>query len=108
MGLIQGGSTENAMVADGARWANPALLRFPGDEQARHKLLDLVGDFALLGRGGHSGLPCAHVVAYKAGHALHLELAREILRDCGGAAAAAEGSAWARAWAEGLAAAVGA
>uniref|UniRef100_A0ACD5TVE9 Uncharacterized protein n=1 Tax=Avena sativa TaxID=4498 RepID=A0ACD5TVE9_AVESA len=69
-GLIKGGSLENAMVCsmtDG--WLNPPL-RFE-DEPCRHKILDLIGDFSLLARNGSQGFPIAHVVAYKAGHALH-------------------------------------
>ena len=67
-GLIRGGSLENALVCDRDRWLN-GPLRFP-DEPARHKLLDLLGDLALLGR-----LPAAHVVAYKGSHRLHVRLA---------------------------------
>jgi UDP-3-O-acyl-N-acetylglucosamine deacetylase len=45
------------------------------DEPARHKILDLIGDLALLGRPLR-----AHVIAVGAGHALHVDLARRILR----------------------------
>ncbi|MGF1492796.1 MAG: UDP-3-O-acyl-N-acetylglucosamine deacetylase [Microcoleaceae cyanobacterium] len=71
MGLIKGGSLENAIVGGETDWLNPPL-RF-ADEPVRHKLLDLVGDLSLLGM-----IPTAHYVAYKAGHALHTELARRI------------------------------
>ena len=47
-------------------------LRFP-DEFVRHKMLDLTGDLSLLGRPLR-----AHVVAYRAGHDLHAQLARRI------------------------------
>lgn len=67
-GLIKGGSLENAIVCDGDRWVNPPL-RFD-NEPCRHKLLDLIGDLSLLGF-----LPRAHIVAYKASHNLHAELA---------------------------------
>ena len=67
-GLIKGGSLENAIVCDGDRWVNPPL-RFE-NEPCRHKLLDLIGDLSLLGF-----LPRAHIVAYKASHNLHAELA---------------------------------
>jgi len=69
-GLALGASEENTLGlgADGYQW--PA--RFP-DEPARHKVLDLLGDVALLGRP-----LCAHIVAVAAGHALHVELARVI------------------------------
>lgn len=46
--------------------------RFP-DEPARHKVLDLIGDLALLGRPLQ-----AHVIAFAAGHSLHVELVRAI------------------------------
>lgn len=72
-GLIQGGSLDNALVCDRSGWLNPPL-RFD-NEPARHKLLDLIGDLSLLGQ-----LPIAHVIAYKASHALHIELARAISR----------------------------
>jgi len=49
------------------------------DEPARHKIVDLVGDLALLGRPLR-----AHVLAVGAGHALHIALGRQILRQAGG------------------------
>ncbi len=67
-GLIQGGSLDNALVCGDEGWLNPPL-RF-ANEPARHKMLDLIGDLSLLG-----DLPVAHVVAYKASHRLHGELA---------------------------------
>jgi UDP-3-O-[3-hydroxymyristoyl] N-acetylglucosamine deacetylase len=70
-GLIRGGSLDNALVCDRDGWVNPPL-RFE-QEPARHKLLDLVGDLSLLGV-----LPQAHIVAYKASHQLHVQLARAI------------------------------
>jgi UDP-3-O-[3-hydroxymyristoyl] N-acetylglucosamine deacetylase len=68
-GLAKGGSFENAVVfgADGP--STP--LRFV-DEPARHKALDLIGDLALV--GAHW---TGHVVAVKAGHGLHVALARQ-------------------------------
>jgi UDP-3-O-[3-hydroxymyristoyl] N-acetylglucosamine deacetylase len=71
-GLIQGGSLENAIVCSKTEWLGP--LRFP-DEPVRHKLVDLLGDLSLLG--------CrlqGHIVAYKAGHALHHRLAEQLLK----------------------------
>ncbi|GAB4153424.1 MAG: UDP-3-O-acyl-N-acetylglucosamine deacetylase [Cyanobacteria bacterium J069] len=68
LGLIQGGSLENALVCGPDGWINPPL-RF-SNEPARHKLLDLVGDMSLLG-----WMPLAHLLAYKASHQLHIELA---------------------------------
>ncbi len=67
MGLIQGGALDNALVCDGDRWLNPPL-RYP-DEPVRHKLLDLLGDLALV------GLPLAQVFAYRGSHGLHTALA---------------------------------
>jgi UDP-3-O-[3-hydroxymyristoyl] N-acetylglucosamine deacetylase len=68
-GLIKGGSLDNALVCSQAGWVNPPL-RF-SNEPVRHKLLDLVGDLSLLG-----AFPCAHIVAYKASHQLHTQLAQ--------------------------------
>ena len=66
-GLIQGGALDNALVCDGDGWLNPPL-RFP-DEPVRHKLLDLIGDLALV------GFPQAQVLVYRGSHGLHTELA---------------------------------
>lgn len=73
-GLIQGGSLENAVVLTRDGLLNPEGLRF-ADEFCRHKILDLIGDLALL---GHPLL--GHVVAERAGHALHAALVDELLR----------------------------
>jgi UDP-3-O-[3-hydroxymyristoyl] N-acetylglucosamine deacetylase len=74
MGLIRGASEENAIVLtdDGIR--NPPL-RF-ADEFVRHKVLDLIGDLALL---GHPLL--GRVEADRAGHAMHAALVSRLLRD---------------------------
>jgi UDP-3-O-[3-hydroxymyristoyl] N-acetylglucosamine deacetylase len=69
-GLIRGGALENALVCDGDGWLNPPL-RF-ADEPVRHKLLDLLGDLALV------GLPCAQVFAYRGSHGLHTALAARL------------------------------
>jgi UDP-3-O-[3-hydroxymyristoyl] N-acetylglucosamine deacetylase len=66
-GLIRGGNLANALVCDGERWLNPPL-RF-ADEPVRHKILDLLGDLALV------GLPRAQVFAYRGSHRLHTALA---------------------------------
>jgi UDP-3-O-[3-hydroxymyristoyl] N-acetylglucosamine deacetylase len=68
LGLIKGGSLENALVCGSEGWLNPPL-RF-SNEPVRHKLLDLIGDLSLLG-----SFPCAHFLAYKASHQLHVQLA---------------------------------
>jgi UDP-3-O-[3-hydroxymyristoyl] N-acetylglucosamine deacetylase len=74
MGLIRGGSLENAIVLnDGGVMNGP--LRFP-DEFGRHKALDLIGDLALVGRP-----LLARVEAHKAGHALHTQLVTRLLAD---------------------------
>ena len=70
-GLIKGGNLENALVCSDQGWVNPPL-RFT-NEPARHKLLDLVGDLSLLGK-----LPTAHIIAYKASHKLHVQLAKKL------------------------------
>ncbi|KAJ4710079.1 UDP-3-O-acyl N-acetylglucosamine deacetylase [Melia azedarach] len=76
-GLIKGGSLENAIVCSASKgWLNPPL-RFP-DEPCRHKLLDFVGDLSLFARNGSQGLPVAHMVAFKGGHALHVNFARRL------------------------------
>src|SRR5450755_2490344 len=74
MGLIRGGSLENAIVLTESGVMN-GPLRFP-DEFSRHKALDLIGDLALV------GLPLlARVEAHKAGHALHTQLVSRLLAD---------------------------
>ncbi|KAK7308667.1 hypothetical protein VNO77_42287 [Canavalia gladiata] len=74
-GLIRGGSLENAIVCSASKgWLNPPL-HF-SDEPCRHKILDLIGDLSLFAQFGNQGLPVAHIVAYKGGHALHTDLAR--------------------------------
>src|SRR5271167_541863 len=74
MGLIRGGSVENAIVLDEEGILN-GPLRFP-DEFGRHKALDLIGDLALVGRPLK-----ARIVAHKAGHALHTQLVTRLLAD---------------------------
>jgi len=74
MGLIRGGSLENAIVLNENGVMN-GPLRFP-DEFGRHKALDLIGDLALVGRP-----LLAHVEAHKAGHALHTQLVTRLLAD---------------------------
>jgi len=80
-GLARGGSPENAIVV-GKRSVLNDSLRFP-DEFVRHKILDLVGDLALIGRP-----VIGEITAYKAGHALHSKFVEQILR----AAEAEEGA----------------
>lgn len=74
MGLIRGGSLDNAIVLTDQGVMN-GPLRF-ADEFGRHKALDLIGDLALV------GLPLlARVEAHKAGHALHTQLVSRLLAD---------------------------
>jgi UDP-3-O-[3-hydroxymyristoyl] N-acetylglucosamine deacetylase len=76
-GLALGGSLENAVVIGDTGVLNNTL-RFD-DEFVRHKILDAIGDMALL---GHPLI--GHLVAHRGGHALHTEFATRVLeeRDC--------------------------
>jgi len=74
MGLIRGGSLDNAIVLTADGILN-GPVRFP-DEFGRHKALDLIGDLALVGRPLK-----ARVIAHKAGHALHTQLVTRLLAD---------------------------
>jgi UDP-3-O-[3-hydroxymyristoyl] N-acetylglucosamine deacetylase len=74
MGLIRGASRENCIVLTRDGVEN-GPLRF-ADEFVRHKVLDLIGDLALLGRK-----ILGKVVADRAGHAMHTALVSRILRD---------------------------
>jgi UDP-3-O-[3-hydroxymyristoyl] N-acetylglucosamine deacetylase len=73
-GLIRGASNDNAVVLTRDGLVNPPL-RFP-DEFVRHKILDLIGDLALIGRR-----ILGNVVADRAGHAMHTALVSRLLRD---------------------------
>lgn len=73
-GLIRGASTDNAIVLTRDGIMNPPL-RFR-DEFVRHKVLDLIGDLALLGKQ-----ILGNVVADRAGHAMHTALVSRLLKD---------------------------
>src|SRR5216110_702306 len=73
--LIKGGSLENAIVVRGEAVLSKEPLRF-SDEFVRHKILDVIGDLALVGRRIRG-----HVVAVKPGHAANAELARALARE---------------------------
>ncbi len=73
-GLAQGGTLENAVVLDEEKVIS-GPLRYP-DEFVRHKILDLLGDLALL---GHPLL--GHFRADRAGHGLHLKTVRFLLEN---------------------------
>ena len=75
MGLIRGASLENAVCFDRKSVMNPGGLRFP-DECCRHKVLDLIGDLALIGKP-----LLGHVIAERAGHAMHAALVSKIMSD---------------------------
>jgi UDP-3-O-[3-hydroxymyristoyl] N-acetylglucosamine deacetylase len=72
-GLALGGSLENAVVIGESGVLNK--LRFD-DEFVRHKVLDLLGDMALI---GHPIV--AHIEAHRAGHAMHAAAAAKLLED---------------------------
>jgi UDP-3-O-[3-hydroxymyristoyl] N-acetylglucosamine deacetylase len=64
-GLARGGSLDNAVVVDRSAVVNPGGLRYE-DEFVRHKLLDCIGDFSLL------GMPIiGHLVTRRSGHAFN-------------------------------------
>jgi len=73
-GLIRGASRENAIVLTKDQIMNPPL-RYP-DEFVRHKVLDLIGDLALVGKQ-----ILGNIVADRAGHAMHTALVSRLLRD---------------------------
>ena len=73
-GLARGGTTRNALIVDDGRIVDDTPLRFR-DEFVRHKILDLLGDLALL------GMPIqGHVIARRAGHDSNVALVRELAR----------------------------
>jgi len=73
MGLVKGGSLDNAVVLDDFKVVNPEGLRFE-DEFVRHKILDTIGDISLLGYE-----VVGKITTYKSGHHLHNELCKKIL-----------------------------
>jgi UDP-3-O-[3-hydroxymyristoyl] N-acetylglucosamine deacetylase len=70
-GLAQGGALDNALVIDETGYHNPARFE---DEPLRHKLLDVLGDLYLCG----ARLTGFTLVAIKPGHALNVQLARQV------------------------------
>jgi UDP-3-O-[3-hydroxymyristoyl] N-acetylglucosamine deacetylase/3-hydroxyacyl-[acyl-carrier-protein] dehydratase len=72
-GLIRGGTLENAVVIGSNGVINPEGLRFE-DEPVRHKILDLLGDLALLGfrlKG--------HLIAIRSGHSTNVGMLKRLL-----------------------------
>lgn len=77
MGLALGGSLQNAVVLDDVKALNPEGLRFP-NEFVRHKVLDAIGDFSLI------GYPIlAEIELHRAGHELQTKLVQELLEQPG-------------------------
>jgi len=73
-GLAKGGSLHNAVVIGDTDILNEGGLRYP-DEFVRHKVLDMMGDIALL------GAPIiGRLIAYRSGHGLNHKLVSEILK----------------------------
>lgn len=72
-GLGKGGSLDNTIVLSKDGIVNESGLRFL-NEFVRHKILDLIGDFSLLGMSF-----IGHIVADRSGHALHTRLVQQIL-----------------------------
>ena len=75
MGLIRGANLDNAVCFTRDSVMNPGGLRFT-DEPCRHKMLDLIGDLALIGRP-----LLGHVVTERGGHAMHAALVSKIMSD---------------------------
>jgi UDP-3-O-[3-hydroxymyristoyl] N-acetylglucosamine deacetylase len=72
--LIRGGSLSNAIVLTEEGMLNETPLRYP-DEFVRHKILDIIGDLALL------GMPVlGKVTAHRSGHVVHAALMSKLLR----------------------------
>lgn len=84
-GLARGGSVENCIVLDDRGVMN-GPLRFR-DEFVRHKVLDLIGDLALVGRP-----VVGEITAHRAGHALHSRFAAKLLEAAGEAQTEAAGA----------------
>jgi len=73
--LAQGGSLDNAIVLTSDGMLNETPLRFD-DEFVRHKILDIIGDFALL------GMPIeGKITALRSGHAVHAALMGKLLKN---------------------------
>jgi len=81
-GLAQGGTMENAVIFTPDGPMQP--LRWP-DEVVRHKVLDLIGDFSLLG-----AYPQCEIIAIKSGHRLHCLATSELRKQLTGALASAK------------------
>lgn len=74
MGLVKGGSLDNAVIIKGDVFFSKGGLHFE-DEMVRHKILDMVGDLSLIGYD-----ICMHVIAIRAGHASNYAFSKKILQ----------------------------
>ena len=72
-GLAQGGSLDNAIVVDEFRVLNEDGLRYK-DEFVRHKILDFIGDLAIIGH-----IPIGHFVVERSGHTLNQQLLKKFM-----------------------------
>jgi len=72
-GLAKGGALDNAILVGENGVLNKGELRFK-DEFVRHKILDTIGDFSLLGRPIYG-----HIIANRSGHSLNIKLLRKLL-----------------------------
>ncbi|EKE08733.1 MAG: hypothetical protein ACD_17C00020G0002 [uncultured bacterium] len=70
-GMMKGGGLENALVIREDQIMNPEGARFP-DEMVRHKILDLIGDFFLLGP------ILGHIISVRSGHSSNIAFAKLI------------------------------
>lgn len=77
-GLIQGTSLKSGIVIKGAEVLTEGGLHF-ANECCRHKVLDMVGDLALIGFKVR-----AHFLGLRSGHAANVELARRIRKEVAG------------------------
>lgn len=71
-GILKNAALEHGVVIDGERVLNPEGVRF-SDEMVRHKVLDLIGDIALLGWQLR-----VHLIGIKTGHAANHAIAKEL------------------------------
>ncbi|MCH2207965.1 MAG: UDP-3-O-acyl-N-acetylglucosamine deacetylase [Lentisphaerales bacterium] len=74
-GLARGGSLDNANVLHGNTILSKDGLRYP-DEIVRHKMLDIVGDFCLLGKPMKG-----HIIAVKPGHPSNVTMVQKMLKE---------------------------
>ena len=71
-GILKNGGLEHGVVIDGERVLNPEGVRF-FDEMVRHKILDLIGDIALLGHPLN-----VHLIGIKTGHTANHAIVKEM------------------------------